>query len=296
MLASVLAYVSSFVVLASLIVPVVPRRTTNFTHLHVPPLTDFDPRPSTGHDCTTSHFQSITAFGVLSLVFVLSARALRHALPVLSDTTRIAVYYLTAITFYLVVWASRLSILFSIVRIDTTKTSVLHCNNILHNCTVVGGTIVLGLRVAVFQFITDVTSDAILLFAPWPLFRSLVDKSLGRKLAIIFSVCVITTIVSFVHAVLIFKDDDFGMPFSGIVECCISLIVANIPVIITTTIDIVGDPEPRETAEFSTIFWPGPNGAMQLQTFGQQHPHDVTLSCAESTPDMSSESLKSQKL
>ncbi|KAJ6471490.1 hypothetical protein C8R45DRAFT_1104462 [Mycena sanguinolenta] len=82
MLTSVLAYVSSFVVLASLIVPVVPRRTTNFTHLPVPPLIDFDPRPSTGHGCTTSHFQSITAFGVLSLVFVLSARALKHALGI----------------------------------------------------------------------------------------------------------------------------------------------------------------------------------------------------------------------
>jgi hypothetical protein len=78
MLASVLSYVSSLVVLASLIVPVVPRRTTNFT-LHVPPLIDFDPRPSTGHDCTTSHFQSFTAFGVLSLVVILLARALRHA-------------------------------------------------------------------------------------------------------------------------------------------------------------------------------------------------------------------------
>ncbi|KAJ7725609.1 hypothetical protein B0H14DRAFT_3519252 [Mycena olivaceomarginata] len=44
MLASVLAYVSSLVVITSLIVPVAPRRTTNFTHLHIPPLVDFDPR------------------------------------------------------------------------------------------------------------------------------------------------------------------------------------------------------------------------------------------------------------
>jgi len=218
------------------------------------------------------------------------------------------------------VWASRLSILFSIVRIDSSSTrrKLLFCTAAIFCITALllvaqlfwvcesrghsrwkshrNSQCGLPRQVAVFQFITDVTSDAILLFAPWPLFRSLVDKSLGRKLAIIFSVCVITTVVSFVHAVLIFRDDDFGMPFSGIAECCISLIVANIPVIITTTIDIVGDPEPRETAEFSTIFWPGPNGAMQLQTFGQQYPHDVALSCAESTPGMSSETLKSQKL
>ncbi|KAF8192296.1 hypothetical protein K438DRAFT_1829970, partial [Mycena galopus ATCC 62051] len=136
-------------------------------------------------------------------------------------------------------------------------------------------------QVAVFQFSTDVTSDAVLLFAPWPLFRSLGDKSLGRKLTVIFSVCVVTTIVSLVHASLIFKNDDIGMPFSGIIEGCLGLIVANIPVIITTTIDIVGDPEPGETAEFSTIFWLGRNGTMQLQTLGQEHPHDPALPCTE---------------
>ncbi|KAJ7903944.1 hypothetical protein B0H13DRAFT_2334959 [Mycena leptocephala] len=68
MLASVLAYVSPLVVFASfIIVSVISRRTANFTHVHIPPLIDFDPHPSTGHDCTTSHFHSFTAFGVLSL-------------------------------------------------------------------------------------------------------------------------------------------------------------------------------------------------------------------------------------
>ncbi|KAJ6473836.1 hypothetical protein C8R45DRAFT_935952 [Mycena sanguinolenta] len=202
------------------------------------------------------------------------------------------VYYLTAIAFYLVVWASRLSILFSIVRIDSSaaRRKLLFCAAAIFCITAL--LLVAQLfwvcesrthsswkslpvpqcdlppRTAIFQFIADATSNAILLFAPWPLFRSLVDKSLGRKLMIIFSVCVVTTIG------------------------CLSSIVANIPVIVTTTIDVVGHPEYRETAEFSSIFWPGTNGTLQLQTVGQQHPQDMALPAPNRTPDMS-ESLKS---
>ncbi|KAF8192399.1 hypothetical protein K438DRAFT_1970198 [Mycena galopus ATCC 62051] len=255
-----------------------------------------------------------------AVALIIQVVAVLFHIPVpngLSHTTRIAVYYLTAITFYLIVWASRLSILFSIVRIDSSSarrkfmlcaaalfciTALLLvaqlfwvCESRAHSSWKSEQNPQCGLpqQVAVFQFSADVTSDAVLLFVPWPLFRSLGDKSLGHKLTVIFSVCVVTTIVSLVHASLIFKDDDIGMPFSGIVEGCLGLIVANIPVIITTTIDIVGDPEPG-AAEFSTIFWLGPNSTMQLETVGPQHPHDLALPCAESTPDsMSSKPSKS---
>ncbi|KAJ6473790.1 hypothetical protein C8R45DRAFT_907538 [Mycena sanguinolenta] len=254
-------------------------------------------------------------FAAVALMIQVVAVLLHFPLPnSLSRTTQIAVYYLTAITFYLIVWASRLSILFSIVRIDSSVarqrrlfcaaamfciTALLLIAQLFWVCESRGHfswnshpnrqlECDLPRQVAIFQFITDVTSDAILLFAPWPLFRSLVDRSLGRKLTIIFSVCVVITIVSLVHASFILKDDDIGIPFSGVVECCLSLIVANIPVIIATTIDIVGHPEPGETGQFSTIFWLGTNGT--LQAVGQQHPRDP---CVNSTPDMCSESLKS---
>ncbi|KAF7358622.1 hypothetical protein MSAN_01200900 [Mycena sanguinolenta] len=236
----------------------------------------------------------------------------------LSHTSRIAVYYLTAITLYLIVWASRLSILFSVIRIESyaARRKLLFCAAALFSITALllvaqvfwvcesrarsswksrpDPECGLPRQVAIFQFVADVTSDAILLFAPWPLFRSLVDKSLARKLTVIFSVSVATTILSIVHANFILVDDDDRMPFSGIVEACLSLIVANIPVIITATIDILGQPEPGVTAEFSTIFWLGTNGTVQLQTVGQHRPHDVTLPPAESTGDLESSS-NSQK-
>ncbi|KAJ7793821.1 hypothetical protein B0H13DRAFT_1935385 [Mycena leptocephala] len=51
--------------------------------------------------------------------------------------------------------------------------------------------------------------------------------------------------VSLVHSAFILTDDDKKILISAIVQIqdCLSLIVANIPVIITTTIDIVGEPD-----------------------------------------------------
>ncbi|KAJ6473687.1 hypothetical protein C8R45DRAFT_1162956 [Mycena sanguinolenta] len=231
----------------------------------------------------------------------------------LPHAARITVYYLTATTFYLIVWASRLSILFSIVRIDSSATR----RKLLFSAAAIFFITALLLVaqlfwVAIFQFVSesavfqpeedpangcakaDVISDVILIFAPWPLFRSLVDKSLGHKLTIIFSICVVPTILSLVHTGFILKGNDIGIRFSSIAECCLSLIVANIPVIITTTMDIVGQPESGATAEFSSIFWLGTNGTVQLQAVGQSRPHDVTLPPAESTRglDLPSDSQK----
>ncbi|KAJ6473813.1 hypothetical protein C8R45DRAFT_1163147 [Mycena sanguinolenta] len=246
----------------------------------------------------------------------------------LPHAARIAVYYLTATTFYLIVWASRLSILFSIVRIESSATRRKFLFSAAAMFVITALLLVAQLfwicesrsrsswkshrdpqcdlprQVAIFQLVSeftvfqpeknsandfvkaDVTSDAILIFAPWPLFRSLVDKSLGHKLTIIFSICVVPTILSLVHAGFILKDNDIGTRFSSIAECCLSLIVANIPVIITTTMDIVGQPEPGATAEFSSIFWLATNGTVQLQAVGQPRPRDVTLPPAESTGDL----------
>ncbi|KAF7350835.1 hypothetical protein MSAN_01645400 [Mycena sanguinolenta] len=251
-------------------------------------------------------------FAAVALIIQVVAVLLHIPIPNrLSYTTRIAVYYMTAITFYLIVWASRLSILFSIIRIESSvaRRKLLYCAAAMFFTT--ASLLIAQLfwvcesrakskwkslpnpqcglprQVAIFQFVADVISDGILLCAPWPLFRSLVDKSLGQKLTVIFSVCVVTSIVSLVHASFILKDDDIRMPFTGIVEACLSLIVASIPVIITTAIDIVDQPKPGVTAEFSTMFWRGTNGTVQSQSVGQ-HPHryDATLRYAENTWDI----------
>ena len=68
----------------SLVVPIVSahvRHPINLSHPNIS-LTDTHSFLSPEHVCTNSHFQSFTAFGVLSLIFMLSAHALRRAVGV----------------------------------------------------------------------------------------------------------------------------------------------------------------------------------------------------------------------
>ncbi|KAJ6585977.1 hypothetical protein B0H19DRAFT_858461, partial [Mycena capillaripes] len=183
--------------------------------------------------------------------------------------SRFSVPYLTGTTFYLIVWASRLSILFSIVRIDPSPqrrkrmvwasiafaaATVFLLSQLFWVCesdtswkNSPNPTCELPLQVAICRLVTDVIADLILLFAPLPLFRKL-DKSLGHKFMLIFSTCVVTTFVSVVHVAFIVRYADMKIPISEVVQGCISLIVANIPVVITTTIDIVGEPDHARTS------------------------------------------------
>ncbi|KAJ7031854.1 hypothetical protein C8F04DRAFT_959673, partial [Mycena alexandri] len=177
------------------------------------------------------------------LVLIIQVVAVFLHIPVpndLSNTTRIAVSYLMDTTFYSVIWASRLSILFSIVRIDPSvgrrrrlfwvaaafvATALFLIGQLFWICEsqpswkkVENPHCELTLQVAICQFVTDVISDSILLFAPLPLFRNLLDKSLGRKLTLIFSTCVATTIISLAHAIFILRDYDSKIAISAIVE------------------------------------------------------------------------------
>ncbi|KAF7362718.1 hypothetical protein MVEN_00621100 [Mycena venus] len=251
-------------------------------------------------------------FACVALIIQVVAVFMHFPLPKhLSKRTRIALSYLMGTAFYSVVWASRLSILFSIVRIDPSverrrrlfwvaaafvATALLLLGQLLWVCETNPSwkktrnpQCELPLQVAICQIVADVISDLILLFAPLPLFRNLLDKSLGHKLTLIFSTCVVTTIVSLFHATFILLDYEIKITIAAMVEGCLSLIVANIPVIITTTIDIVGDQEDQvRTVQFSTIFWSSEaqtTGTMQLHTIGEERPDAVKLSYAKTTED-----------
>ncbi|KAF7342333.1 hypothetical protein MVEN_01821700 [Mycena venus] len=191
-------------------------------------------------------------------------------------TSAEAVFYLTGITFYAIVWGSRLSILFSIIRIDPTFERRRRLFWVAVAFVVVSFVLVaqlfwvcdsensfdsgknsthLGchspLQMAICQLIivtADVIADSILLFAPLPLFRNLINKALRRRLTLIFSTCVVTTIVSLVHSVLILSGASQAL-IAALVEDCVSLIVANIPVIVTTIVDIAGDEDQSRTSE-----------------------------------------------
>ncbi|KAJ7922315.1 hypothetical protein B0H13DRAFT_1707824 [Mycena leptocephala] len=187
--------------------------------------------------------------------------------------------------------ASRLSILFSIIRIEPSAqrrrllfwvagtfvaAALFLLGQLFWVCEPnLSASCELSPQVGICQIVTDFIADSILLLAPLPLFRTLIDKSLGYKLTLLFSTCVVTTIVSLVHSAFILTDDDKKILISAIVEDCLSLIVANIPVIITTTIDIVGEPDQAQTGksvQLTSVFWfseAQTTGTMELHTIAE---------------------------
>ncbi|KAJ7679716.1 hypothetical protein B0H14DRAFT_3063268 [Mycena olivaceomarginata] len=182
-------------------------------------------------------------FAFVSLIIQVVSVFLHVPVPNnLTKTARVSAYYLMALTFYSIIWTSRLSILFSIIRIHPSPSARKHL-------FWVAVSFVTARPVSLWAVaLADVLSDSILLFAPLQLFRTLADKMLRRKLTLIFSTCVVTTIVSLVHAAFILRNGGIKVVISAIVEDCLSLIVANVPVVVAAVM-----PHNRETDEVQTL-------------------------------------------
>ncbi|TFK34020.1 hypothetical protein BDQ12DRAFT_690247 [Crucibulum laeve] len=193
----------------------------------------------------------------------------------LSRTNRVAAYYLMATSFYAIIWSARLSILFSIVRLDPSEIRrrrllyvgilyfVVCCVLIAQlfwvcepepewkdtaspQCT-------LNKEVAICQLVSDIIADLILIVAPLKLLAGLEDKGLRRRLMVIFSTCIVTTIVSLVHAAYILTLGGPKVVVAALVEDCVSLIVCNIPVVVTATFRLRERNELRRTTKISTL-------------------------------------------
>ncbi|KAJ8096298.1 hypothetical protein PM082_011453 [Marasmius tenuissimus] len=163
-----------------------------------------------------------------------------------SKLTRVAAYYLTAISFYCIIWASRISIICSIIRIDfdpsrqniyvgisfvyfitaiilmvqlfwvcepelawkDTRNPQCHLTMQVAVCQLISEfpfhfALILLLTGSSYLQTADILADSFLLFAPLRVLMHLKDKTVRKKLIIIFSTCLITTIVSLVHAAFI---------------------------------------------------------------------------------------------
>lgn len=69
-----------------------------------------------------------------------------------------------------------------------------------------------------FNCLADVIADLILLIAPLKLLQSLQDKQLRLRLMVIFSTCIVTTVVSLVHAVYILNHGGKKVVIVALVE------------------------------------------------------------------------------
>ncbi|KAG1794459.1 uncharacterized protein HD556DRAFT_1370700, partial [Suillus plorans] len=170
--------------------------------------------------------------------------------------TRIALYYMVAQSFYAVVWTSRLSILFTVVRLTVPGTYI---RKALISTAVTFSVVWallfsqlwwvceaksdwkrqphpqcdIGRSVAIAQIITDVLGDAVLIFTPFSLiYRVRLSSPQKIRVLAVFSASMITTIVSLVHAYYIFSSGGTKVIMAAIVEASVSLIVANLSVVI----------------------------------------------------------------
>ncbi|KAI0058788.1 hypothetical protein BV25DRAFT_1829790 [Artomyces pyxidatus] len=173
----------------------------------------------------------------------------------LSKTNRVAAYYLMAATFYTVIWSARISILFSIIRIDPDPqtqrklkwlagifiaTIAFFLAQLLWVCEpndawkdLPSPQCHLNKEVAICQLVSDVIADLLLITLPLRLIHGIKDKGLRRRLIFIFSTSIVTTIVSLVHAAYIITSGGKNVLISALVEDCMSLTVANVPVVAT---------------------------------------------------------------
>ncbi|KAG2098939.1 uncharacterized protein F5147DRAFT_582871, partial [Suillus discolor] len=91
----------------------------------------------------------------------------------------------------------------------------------------------LGRSVAIAQIITDVLGDAVLIFAPFSLiYRVRLSSPQKIRVLAVFSASMITTIVSLAHAYYIFSGGGTKEVMAAIVEASMSLIVANLSVVV----------------------------------------------------------------
>ncbi|KAI0313400.1 hypothetical protein OF83DRAFT_537700 [Amylostereum chailletii] len=202
------------------------------------------------------------AFSMLNL-FVQIAGVFMHVDDPhdLSKLNRVAAYYLIATTFYAIIWSARLSILFSILRIDPDQhwrrrlkfiaalfvAALLFflaqllwvCERQPHWKDRPSPQCPLTMDVAICQLVSDVIADLLLITLPLRLIRSIRETALRRRLIVIFSTSIVTTIVSLVHASFILTTGGIDVVLAAFVEDCMSLTVANLPVVATALLRLL---------------------------------------------------------
>ncbi|KAF8262793.1 hypothetical protein EI94DRAFT_1600472, partial [Lactarius quietus] len=197
-------------------------------------------------------------FTLLNLIVQIDAVFMHVEHPSdLSRLDRIAAYCLMAVTFYTVIWSARLSILFSIIRIDPDPVMGRRLRwlaaafvaavlgllfQLFYKCEHIHGwknkaspQCPLPKQVAIVQLVTDILADLSLILLPIRLIRRFQEKGLQRRLFFIFSTSIVTTIVSLVHAAYIISRGGIPVIISALVEDCMSLTVANLPNVATAS-------------------------------------------------------------
>jgi len=174
-----------------------------------------------------------------------------------SQRLKLIIAWMCPIFFYAVTWSARVSILLTVIRLSLGKMrkvlvwvgfvffiawAVLFaqifwvCDRNTINPTWKSDfapQCPLGLKVAIAQVITDVISDAILILAPVRLvWKTKLSAAQKIRVMAIFSTTLMTTAVSLNHAYFVLKWGGLREALAAVLQCNVSLIVANLSVII----------------------------------------------------------------
>ncbi|KAG1808974.1 uncharacterized protein BJ212DRAFT_1381702 [Suillus subaureus] len=106
----------------------------------------------------------------------------------------------------------------------------------------------LGKDVAITQMITDVLGDFVLILAPFCLvYKVRLSRTQKVRVLSVFSASAITTIVSLTHAYYIFSAGGLKVIMAAIVEASMSLIVANLSVVVAFIFNLKAEEESPST-------------------------------------------------
>ncbi|KZP25344.1 hypothetical protein FIBSPDRAFT_783324 [Athelia psychrophila] len=174
-----------------------------------------------------------------------------------SKHNRIIAYWILTNGFTCVLWSARLSMLYSIIRITPPMMRlrrVAYCCGILFVAMWAGllaqklyicisdlswqlkpaPQCHLGQSVAILELVTDFSSDAILIVLPLRLLWGVnLPRHMRKLLFSIFSASCLVTIVSTIHATFLLGPAGLLEGLTANVEASVSLIVANLAVIVT---------------------------------------------------------------
>lgn len=188
--------------------------------------------------------------------------------PLYPQPTRVAGYYMVGGFFYCTVWAARLSIIFTVVRIapwaSQKKVMVIIAISIFLQWALLmiqmfwvcekGNTswkeeqfalCPLGLHVAITQAVTETFSDVLLIAAPlWILRKVRVTSAVRFRLISVFMCSLATTMAALAHAILVIRLPGVWEAIVGSLEAGVALAVCNLSVIVPAIARVLGgDPE-----------------------------------------------------
>jgi len=249
---------------------------------------------------------ALAALALISLIITAVVGKTYYAIndsSTIPQSSRVALYYIFAVTFDITIWTSRLSILATIIRLGSFRKQLYTAagcftialliliaqvfwvcepqNNHNHWKADPVPQCVLGKSVAITQVTTDVFADITLVVFPLILLRYLKSEQAQAekiRLGVSFIVGGLTTIVSIVHAVYLLGGTQISILVSN-VEMSVSVTISNFAVLVAASHRLWNYTHPqREVTKLSTIAYESPplNGSTLSRTGGSHSQLDST--------------------